>query len=161
MAKEEKRQAAKSLYLTGEYTQDRIAAMLGINSATLTKWKASDNWEDERDMSQRLTTSSETYIRELIDFNLMVLQAKVRAQKAEFADGKIALKDMKLIDGKETDALSKLFIQIKPKELTVTITAGVVMKFLLFVESKSKEIAKTLTPYSDEFIQEFIKKQRL
>lgn len=160
MAKDDKRAIAKDLYITGNYTQERIAQCIGINNATLTKWKIQDGWEEERDHLQRLTTSSETYIRELIDYNLLILQSKVRDNKRQFADGQLAAKDMKLIDGKETDALAKLFAQIKRKELTIADTVAILNRFLEFLHGHCKELAQTITPLSDGFIQETIKKQR-
>ena len=156
MAKEDKRRTAKELYMTGNYTQERISALLGINAVTITKWKATDDWEKERDKKNRLSESSETRIRQIIDFNLSILQARVEEQEKSAEAGNITKSEMKLIDGKETDALAKLFAQIKKKDLSFSEKVEILTRFFDYLQTKNKGVAESVMPYSDAYIQELI-----
>ena len=160
MVKEDKRAAAKALYLTGNYTQERIAAMLNVNAITVSNWKTKDGWELERDELSRLTDSTETHIRALINFNLMVLKAKANKRRTSIETEQIDAADLELISAKETDGLAKLFAQIRKKELLFSDKVSVVTDFLEFVGVKDKALAQQLTPYSDDYIQDLIKKYR-
>jgi predicted transcriptional regulator len=152
MAKNEKRGAAKDLYLTGQYNQGRISAMLGVTPNTISKWAKEDDWEDEYDKVIRITESTETRIRELIDYNLMVLQARVKVRKESLENGDVeSAAELELIDGKQTDGLSKLFAQIKRKDLTNADKIQIIDEFLKYIESKDLSFAKEIIVFTDGF----------
>ena len=158
--KEDKRAAAKELFLTGNFTQERISQMLNVNNATVSNWKTKDAWDVERSELSRLSDSTETHIRGLIDFNLFVLKAKAERRRAALTDGKTQAADLELISAKETDGLSKLFAQIKKKELVFADKVSVVTEFLEFIGAKDKTLAQSLTTFSDDYIQDLVKKYR-
>ncbi|MBL7813617.1 MAG: DUF1804 family protein [Saprospiraceae bacterium] len=151
MAKNEKRQAAKDLYMLGDYTQVDIGKMLGVSETTLSKWKESDGWEDERDRVKRIAVSSETRIRRLIDYNLMVLEAKMDFRLASIDGEEMQAHELEMISSKETDSLSKLFAQIKRKELSIADYLRILTEFLKFLETRDLALAKTITEHVDVF----------
>jgi hypothetical protein len=153
MAKNEKRQAAKDLFMLGDYTQVDIGKMLAVSETTLSKWKDLDGWEDERDKVKRIATSSETRIRRLIDFNLMVLEAKMdfRLKSLNNTEGSLLPHELEMISGKETDSLSKLFAQIKRKELNIADYLRILTEFLKFLEPRDLALAKNVSEQVDAF----------
>lgn len=151
MAKNEKRQAAKDLFMLGDYTQVDIGKMLGVSETTLSKWKDADGWEEERDKVKRIATSSETRIRRLIDYNLMVLEAKMDFRLETVDTEGAQTHELEMISSKETDSLSKLFAQIKRKELTIADYLRILTEFLKFLETRDLTLAKTITEHLDVF----------
>lgn len=46
---------ARDLYLTGEFTQDYIADILGVTPTTISKWKEEGEWDRQRNFEQSIT----------------------------------------------------------------------------------------------------------
>ncbi len=157
----EKISAARSLYLTGNYNQAEIARMLGISDASITKAKKEEGWEEEIVMQQKIEESSESIIRELVHYNLMILRGRARKGMKSLEDGETTdASDLTLISGKETDGLSKLFAQIKRKDLAFSDTVNIITNLLDFIARKDKSLAEQVTAYTDEYIQDLTKRNK-
>lgn len=154
MAKAEKRTAGRVLYMTGKYDQNDIAKMLGVNAATISKWNKEDGWSEEFDRDTKIVNDSEASIRELIHYNLTILKAKARKAQKQLEDGDVTdAADMSLITGKDIDGLSKLYAQIKRKELDFADRVAIVSEFLAFTSTAQPELVETIGKLTDAFIE--------
>jgi predicted transcriptional regulator len=152
MAKNEKRQAAKDLYMTGEYTQQRISAMLGVTPNTISKWVKDDNWEGELDEHTMLQNDILTDLRFLLRRDLKIMRAKAERDDATVKSGDIeSIADLRTTDKGEIDGLSKLFAQFKRKELSNSDKIQIIDLFLKYVEGKDLSFAKELIQFTDGF----------
>lgn len=154
MAKADKRIAARTLYMTGKYDLGEIATILGVANGTLTKWNKEEGWSEEFDRDIKITNDTEASIRELISYNLMIVKAKARRARQELEDGKITdASELKLITGSDIDGLSKLFAQIRRKELDFADKVTIVSDFLSFAATKRPDLFKDIQTLTDGYIE--------
>ena len=154
MAKAEKRTAARTLFMTGKYGLGDIATMMGVSNGTITKWNAEDGWSEDYDRDTKIVNDSEASIRELIHYNLTILKAKARAAKKALDNGDLEdASQMELITGKDIDGLSKLYAQIKRKDLEFADKIIVISDFLSFAASKRPELNTDIQSLTDGYIE--------
>jgi DNA-binding XRE family transcriptional regulator len=145
MAKQnEKRGKARSLFLTGEYTQKEIAAMCGVSQKTIGEWKEEENWED---MQTSLLTSRENELKRLYKI-LKALNDQTLQQIDAGED----------VNTKLADSVIKYTAAIKSLEMETSIAdkVDVGMKFIDFIRKDDVEFAKKVTKFFDLFIQDSI-----
>jgi hypothetical protein len=154
MAKLEKRTAARTLYMTGKYELGEIATMLGVSNGSISKWNKDEGWSEEFDRDTKIVNDSEASIRELIHYNLTILKAKARAARKALDDGDLDdASQMELITGKDIDGLSKLYAQIKRKDLEFADKVIIISDFLSFSASKRPELFDSIQQLTDGFIE--------
>lgn len=146
MAKQnDKRNKAKSLYLTGQYDQKEIAELVEVSERSITKWKTEENWED---LKESLLTTRENELRRLYKM-LRILNDDIDL-KAE----------MKIpVNSKEADAVLKITAAIKNLELETSIAdkVEVGMAFINMVRKENLELSKEITKWFDLFLQQYMK----
>lgn len=146
MAKQnDKRQKAKSLFLTGQYQQKEIAELVGVTEKTITKWKEEEDWES---MKVSLLTTRESELRRLYKM-LQILNDDIDLR----SENKIP------INSKEADAVLKLTAAINNLELETSIADKVEVgsSFINMLRREDPELAKTITKWFDIFLQQSIK----
>jgi hypothetical protein len=154
MAKTEKRTAARTLFMTGKYGLGDIATIMGVSNGTITKWNAEDGWSEDYDRDTKIVNDSEASIRELIHYNLTILKAKARAAKKALDDGDLEdASQMELITGKDIDGLSKLYAQIKRKDLEFADRVIIISDFLSFSANKKPELFDSIQQLTDGYIE--------
>lgn len=136
----DKRQKAKSLYLTGQYDQKEIASIVDISEKTIGKWKQGDDWES---MKTSLLTTRENELRRLYKM-LNILNNDIDKKAAEDIP----------INSKEADAVLKLTTAIKNLEIETSIAekVEVATEFINFVRKENAELAKDITKWFDLFL---------
>ena len=145
MAKQnDKRQKAKSLFLTGQYQQKEIAELVGVTEKTITKWKEDEDWES---MKVSLLTTRESELRRLYKM-LQILNDDID----------IRSQDKIPISSKEADAVLKLTAAINNLELETSIADKVEVgsAFINMLRREDPELAKTITKWFDIFLQQSI-----
>lgn len=152
MDKEEEISAARTLYMQG-FTQKRIAAIFNRSENTIGRWAEAGNWAEELADSHTFKHTSLSDVRTLITHNLKIL-TKIAELNSEFVDTKQTAKELQslLIERGDVDALQKLFTTIRGKEIEWDQLVKTITEFTEFIESKNIELAKELTVYSNEFI---------
>lgn len=146
MAKQnEKREKAKSLYLTGQYSQKEIAELVDTREQTISKWKEEEDWDS---LKTSLLTTRENELRRLYKM-LQILNDDIDTR----AEHKIP------INSKEADAVLKLTSAIKNLELETSIADKVEVgtAFINLVRKENIELAKTITHWFDIFLKSTIK----
>jgi len=146
MAKQnDKRNKAKSLYLTGQYDQKEIAELVEVSERSITKWKTEENWED---LKESLLTTRENELRRLYKM-LRILNDDIDLK----AEKKIP------VNSKEADAVLKITAAIKNLELETSIAdkVEVGMAFINMVRKENLELSKDITKWFDLFLQQYMK----
>ncbi len=146
MAKQhDKKQKAKSLFLTGQYSQKEIAEITGISEKTISKWvnDPKENWEE---MKVSLLTTRSNELRRLYKM-LSILNEDIDIR----SDKKIP------INSKEADALLKLTTAIKNLETETSIAEKVEVgsEFINMIRKEDTELAKTVTTWFDIYLNQF------
>lgn len=146
MAKQhEKKQKAKSLFLTGQYSQKEISEITGISEKTISKWvnDPKENWEE---MKVSLLTTRSNELRRLYKM-LSVLNNDID-EKAEL---KIP------INSKEADAVLKLTSAIKNLEIETSIAEKVEVgsEFINMIRKEDTDLAKIVTKWFDLYLNQF------
>lgn len=161
MPNNEKVNAALDLYLTDKYTGVQISQMLGVGEGTISKWAIKGDWEFKRDEVVKLQSDIEADIRYLIRRNLKILRARGERDDLLLSEGSIEeVADLEVTTGKDTDALSKLFSQIRREELRLKDRIEVLTDFLRFCETKDLSFAKLLIAFTDAYRDQLFNKQR-
>lgn len=146
MAKQnDKKQKAKSLYLTGQYSQKEIGELVEISENSISKWKDEGDWDS---FKTSLLTTRENELRRLYKM-LSVLNDDID-NKAE----------MKIpINSKEADAVLKLTSAIKNLEIETSIAEKVEvgMEFINLVRKEDTDLSKKISKWFDAYIQQSIK----
>lgn len=146
MAKQhDKKQKAKSLFLTGQYSQKEIAEITGISEKTISKW-ANDPKECWEEMKVSLLTTRTSELRRLYKM-LSVLNDDI--------DTKSELKIP--INSKEADAVLKLTTAIKNLEMETSIAEKVEVgsEFINMIRKEDTELAKKITAWFDIYLNQF------
>lgn len=141
----DKRQKAKSLYLTGQYDQKEIAQLIDVSTKSLSKWKQEESWDE---LKESLLTTRENELHRLYKM-LRILNDDIDV-KAE---------DKKPINSKEADAVLKLTSAIKNLELETSVADKVEigMEFINLVRKEDIELSKKITHWFDIFLQQSLK----
>lgn len=134
--------AAKLLYLTGQFSQVELAAMLRVSETTIGKWKQEGEWERKRVEYTLNRQTSAANIRNIVLHTSTVLANRAEALAAE---GKV-------IDKGELDGLYKMFISVRHDEITLDQFVKVCTQVIGFIESRDLSLAKKVTPIVNELI---------
>lgn len=140
-----KKEKAKSLFLTGQYSQKEIASITSISEKTISKWKETDEWES---FKTSLLTTRENELRRLYKM-LKVLNDDIDL-----------IAEMKIpINSKQADAVLKLTSAIKNLELETSIAdkVEVGIAFINTVRAEDVELSKKIAAWFDVFLKQFIK----
>jgi len=141
----DKRDWAKTLYLSENLTQKEIAGRVGVTEKTMSRWVNDGNWEHLK--SSIIMTKSEELKRiyqQLNELNSFIL-TKTTGQR--FASSK------------EADTISKLASAARSLETEIAI-ADVIEVFKRFTEWIRKhdfEKAKEIVRLEDQFIQSLLR----
>lgn len=146
MNKAEQREAAKELFMLS-YEQNKIARIVDVTDATISKWVNEGLWREERAKKFSLNDSISNQVLELIDYQLAAIRSKVEEWKSN-TDGK----PLPLIGKGEIDALSKMFSSVKQKDITWTHYVNVCRELADFVATKDPDFAKALMDFTDAFL---------
>lgn len=140
----EKRQKAKSLYLTGQYSQLEIAQIVGTTEKSVSRWKIEEDWESLR---ESMLTTRENELRRLYKM-LRILNDDIDKRAT----------DQIPINSKEADAVLKLTAAIRNLELETSIAdkVEVATEFIDFVRKENLELSKTIANLFDSFLKQFI-----
>lgn len=142
MAKQsDKKQKARTLFLTGEYAQKEIASICGVSEKTITEWKKEDNWEDHK---MSLLTTRENELRRLY---------RMLQNINDFIEEKAA--DKIPINSKEADSVLKLTAAIQKLEVETSIAEKVEVgtEFIRMVRQENADLAKEITHWFDIYLQ--------
>lgn len=145
--RQQQREVAQLLYLSGSLRQKEIALKLGVSENTVSRWAKADNWDTLKTnlLTAKKQRLSELY-NELKEFNRMI------AEK----DG------YKVADSKEADARRKLITDIKELEtkysLAQTITIG--EDFCEFVKQVDYTLAEKVMELYNGFINAKIEENK-
>jgi transposase-like protein len=145
MKRNDQKDKAKSLYLTGQYSQKEIAAIVGISENTIGKWanNPEDKWED---LKTSMLTSRTNELRRLYK----MLQ-NINDSIDEKIDAKIP------INSKDADAVLKLTSAIKNLEIETSIAEKVDVgtDFINLVSKEDVELAKQISKWFDIYLNQF------
>lgn len=145
MAQEEKREAARILYLEG-YTLTRINQILKISMTSLGKWQKQGQWAERRVRQNMLQENSVNDLFEIFEFQVRCLKKK----KNEMEEAQ----DFTPFKPGEFDALQKLYSTIKSDHRQFSDYVGVLKELLQYVKDRDLDLAQKLTSLADEFLHE-------
>jgi transposase-like protein len=144
----DKKDKAKALYLTGQYNQKEIASIVGVSENTLSTWvNTSDDkgvrWDD---LKTSLLTTRSNELRRLY---------KMLQNINDAIDEKSELKIP--INSKEADAVLKLTTAIKNLEIETSIAEKVDVgtEFINMVQKEEPDLAKQITKWFDIYLNQF------
>lgn len=140
----EKKRHAEELFMSGHFSQEKIASIVDVTSQTMSKWANEADWREKRLSSSNLKKSIADRIHNLIDHSLEVMEKEVESQRN---DGLL-----KTLDKGQIDALSKLFSGIKQRELTFTQQVVLLTEFLDFAQKQNLAAAKQIAPIIELYI---------
>jgi transposase-like protein len=141
----DKKQKAKALFLTGQYLQKEIAAIVGISEKTLSKW-ANDEKEKWEDLKVSMLTTRSNELRRLYKM-LRIIN-----------DGLDEKSEMGLpINSKDADAVLKLTAAIKNLEIETSIAEKVEVgsEFINMIRKEDIELSKVITKWFDIYLNQF------
>lgn len=136
------KQAAQQLYMTGEFTQLQIAAMLKVSEKTLSRWKTDGEWDRRRTEVSIANTTSYENVWKIVKHTSDVLAAKAEALAA----------DDKVITPADQDGLAKLFKLVQRDALSLEHYIKFARQLMAFIELQNLELAKQVLPLVDQFI---------
>ena len=145
MAQEEKREAARILYLEG-YTLTRISQILKISMTSLGKWKEQGQWAERRVRQNMLQENTVNDLFEIFEFQVRCLKKK----KQEMEEAQ----DFTPFKPGEFDALQKLYSTIKSDHRQFSDYVAVMKELLSWIKDKNLILAQELTTLADEFLHE-------
>lgn len=144
----DKQRDAEDLFFR-DYSQKRIAEILGVAESTVSDWVTKFGWGEKRASRSSVKKSSEDRILKLIDYQLLAMEQRAEIHLATLeGDGEFALPSL---DKGQIDSLSKLFSGIKGKELTFAKKVEVITEFFDLVQSKDLDLGKQLVPLVDAY----------
>lgn len=135
----QKKDLARTLYLTNNFTQKVIAEKVGSTEKTIGKWAKEEKWDMQR--KSLLTSNKE---------QLVFLYNQLDAIKKELQDHERAA------NSKEADAILKLTAAIKNLQIDTGATEiiEVFTKFLNWLSKEDLALAQKISPWMDTFLQE-------
>lgn len=138
--KNDKKEKAKALFLTGQYSQKEIAALVEVSEVTLSKWanNPDDNWEE---FKTSLLTTKPNELKRLYRW------LKMKNDEVE-GKGKI--------DSKDTNAIIQLTSAINDLEIETSIAQIVDVGEALIELSRKESIedAKVIAKWIDILINQ-------
>lgn len=141
----DKKEKAKKLFLTGQYSQKEIAAIVEVNENTVGRWAndPADKWEE---MKTSMLTSRNSELRRLYK---MLQNINDSIDEKTFA--KIP------INSKDADAVLKLTAAIKNLEIETSIAEKVDVGtgFINLVSKEDVELAKQISKWFDIYLNQF------
>jgi hypothetical protein len=146
MAKQnDKKNKAKSLFLTGQYDQKEIAEIVCCSEKSVSKWKIEGDWES---FKTSLLTTRENELRRLYK----MLQ-NINDSIDEKSNQKIP------INSKDADAVLKLTAAIRNLEIETSIADKVEIgtAFINFIRKDDNDKAKEITKLYEAFLTSQIK----
>lgn len=146
------RQAAYILKKQGVSNRE-ISLIFKKSERTISTWGKEDNWEEKISDEAMFQETASGQIRKLITYQLKVLNM-IAEKHDENLDDSLTIKELqdKLISKGEGDAINKLYINIRGKELDLENTIRLVMEVLNYVKQEDLDTAKRLIPHINEFI---------
>ena len=141
----DKRDIARSLYVNGSYTQEEIAQKVGVTRQTVSRWIATDSWDDQK---AALTITPQQILaglnRQIVEINNKI---STREDGERFAT--VA----------EADTLAKLASAIKKIESDAGIAdiVDVGIRFTNWLRELDLEKAKEFNELLDAFIKDQMK----
>lgn len=142
---EQKKALARDLYLLGSYTYEEIAAKVGTQRQTISRWAKAGGWED---LKAGMSVTREEVLKrlhlQLKSINDIILE---RDPKERYPTAK------------EADAMVKLSATIKNMETDVGISdiISVGMRFGEWLRRVDLDKAKEYVQYWDLFLKEQIR----
>lgn len=138
-----KKESAKALYLSAQYTQNEISDLVGISRVSLGKWIKKGNWEDLRSATTLTPEKMISHLnKQLEEINQNILS---REQGKRFANTK------------EADAILKISKTIKnlQRDLGLREVLAFTMKFLTWLREVGEyEKGKEFVPLFNAFISD-------
>jgi hypothetical protein len=148
----DKQIAGKDLFLKG-WTQKRISLVLDVSEKTVGAWAAKGRWREDKEREQKFKVSANESVRKLIMKDLEILNRIADIQQSEITD-KMTIKELRdrLTRNVDIDALAKLHVQIKGKELEWDIYVRVVTEITKHLENDAPKLAKDFQAYANDFL---------
>lgn len=143
---------AYKLYLQG-VPQNTIAEVLDVTPQTIGNWSKKYNWEAKRMEANNFKETSAEKIRGLIQHNLNILE-RIAKKQAETLSEKSSIDELQkaLIQKGESDALSKLYAQIKGAEADFDVVVKIVNEVLSYLENENLPLAQKAWPLAHEYL---------
>lgn len=131
-----------------------IAKILAVANNTVTAWSQKYDWEDKLIKEQLFQESSLETVRSLISHNLAVLDAIKERMLGKYDLATAPVEDLKkmLTDRGDVDALNKLYVNIRGKEISWEQIVKTIREFLEYLEAEKFSLAQQVTPYSQAFL---------
>ena len=151
----EKHVAAFSLRKEGaSYTE--ISKVLKVHANTVTRWAEKYRWEDKIMEQQQFQDSSLEYVRGLIHHNLKVLDAIKERMLNEHDIETASVEDLKkmLTNKGDVDALNKLYVNIRGKEMTWDMIVRIMNEWIQYMEHEDYAMAQKLADYVNDFLDQ-------
>lgn len=143
----EKKDAARILYNEG-YSQKDIGQMMRISANTISRWSREGNWKEKKLSIEMKSDNSIQRIIDLIDYQTRALKRKVEIWQ------EVDPVNPRLIERGDIDALQKLFTTIRQDAKKFSDYVHVMKEFVTWLQVENLNLAKELTSYMDEFINE-------
>jgi predicted transcriptional regulator len=144
MTNAEKKKHACELFMSGKFSQEKIAAIVDVTPPTMSKWVNEEGWREARVRSNSLRKNIADRILILIEHQLEVMEREVEKQREDVI--------FKPLDKGQIDGLSKLFAGIKQRELTFTQQVVLLTEFLDFAQKENLAVAQQIAPMIELYI---------
>lgn len=146
--------AIVDLFMKG-WPQKDISGVLKVSEKTVSHHVKKKKLRDKREDEYLFEHTSAQQIRELIQHNLTILTKIAAKQKEEIGDDlTVAELEKKLITKGDADGLSKLYAQIKGKELEWDVIVSITRQFMEYLEGMDLKLAQSVWPFANEFLNE-------
>ena len=148
MTLKEKKEAAEELFIKG-WTGVEISGLLKVSENSISAWSQAGNWRMKRANLQAQKSGRMETVSEIIDYQLQAIKQRIETNRKKAAESNEPLQP---IDKGEIDAISKLFATIKGKEITWAMYLDVVRELMTFISNQHPDLAKTVDPFSNQFL---------
>ncbi|MEZ0611939.1 helix-turn-helix domain-containing protein [Fibrella sp. WM1] len=136
-------EAGKLLYML-DVSGQKIASTLGVSETTVSNWVKRNGWREERAEGRALKQSLENGLLEVIEYAVDVLREHVKTNRSAGT--------FQPLDKGQVDALSKMYAQIKGKDMAYAAVVNLVKEIIQFVAAQNPDLARELVPYTNEFL---------
>jgi DNA-binding XRE family transcriptional regulator len=142
----QKKEYAKTLFMTDAYTQKQIAAKVGISERTMSLWVNDEKWETQK---KTLLVTNEEQLKYMYE----CLDLLNKENRDLLADGDPETKP-------NIDGVSKLTKSIKNLQSEANISEMIQtgMAFIKFVQEADHEMSKAVSKLFDAFIKQRLNK---